>query len=162
MKVKILGCVLVLLLVVRSIQAESIHFTFANHQITGTSTKYLEFDVLVNAGNDGTYLGDSQIYVNYDATKFGEMTKSKLMIPSDFKCEINWYGPTIDSGDLSENGCNDNYYMDNPSDSASIEREFIQPGDNGGLTKEEYENCLEGRGDSDCIEGYTLSVKVWK
>ena len=49
----------------------SITFTFANGQITGTSPKYYEFDVMAQAGEDGTYLGDTQVYINYNTQGFG-------------------------------------------------------------------------------------------
>jgi hypothetical protein len=51
---------------------ESITFTFANRDITGTTPKYLEFDVMAQAGTAGTTrLGDTQIYINYDEVGFG-------------------------------------------------------------------------------------------
>ncbi|HDL18142.1 MAG TPA: T9SS type A sorting domain-containing protein [Bacteroidetes bacterium] len=58
--------------VVSGVQAESIHFSFANFQITGSAAKYVEFDVMAYAGNLGTRLGDSQVYFNYDIGKFGQ------------------------------------------------------------------------------------------
>jgi len=51
--------------------ATSITFTFANGQVTGTSPKYYEFDVMVQAGATGTKLGDAQAYINYNTSAFG-------------------------------------------------------------------------------------------
>ena len=50
---------------------QSITFTFANRTITGTSPKFLEFDVLVAGGTGGTKLGDTQVYINYNTSGFG-------------------------------------------------------------------------------------------
>jgi len=51
---------------------ESITFTFANRAITGTTPKYLEFDVMGQAGTAGTTrLGDTQVYINYSTAGFG-------------------------------------------------------------------------------------------
>jgi len=51
--------------------ATGITFTFANQQITGTSPKYLEFDVMAAADAAGTKLGDTQVYINYNTAGFG-------------------------------------------------------------------------------------------
>jgi hypothetical protein len=50
---------------------ESITFTFANRTITGTSPKFLEFDVMVAGGTGGTRIGDTQVYINYNTLGFG-------------------------------------------------------------------------------------------
>jgi hypothetical protein len=49
----------------------SITFTFANKQITGSSTQFYEFDVMAQAGDSGTILGDNQVYLNYNNVAFG-------------------------------------------------------------------------------------------
>lgn len=65
----LLCCMLVFAL---SAQAQNVTFTFENGTITGTSTKSYEFDVMVQASQTGTRLGDSQVYVNYNSGAFGE------------------------------------------------------------------------------------------
>jgi hypothetical protein len=62
---------------------ESITFTFANRAITGTTPKYLEFDVRAQAGSTGTTrLGDTQVYINYSTAGFGSsiVTNSKVTV----------------------------------------------------------------------------------
>ena len=58
----------------------SITFTFANKQITGTSPKYYEFDVMAAAGTAGTKIGDSMVYINYNTAGFGSSVKDNNKI----------------------------------------------------------------------------------
>lgn len=57
---------------VSSAFAESLTFTFANSQISGTSQKYYEFDIMAKASASGTKFGDLMVYINYNTTGFGE------------------------------------------------------------------------------------------
>jgi len=69
--------------------AAGITFTFANNTVTtdGT-TKYFEFDVMAQASETGTRIGDNQVYINYNTLGFGssiaandkvEVTKGTLL-----------------------------------------------------------------------------------
>ena len=51
---------------------ESITFTFANSQNSGTTQKYYEFDVMAQAAASGTKFGDLMVYINYNTAGFGE------------------------------------------------------------------------------------------
>ncbi len=48
-----------------------ITFTFANGQITGTTPKYYEFDVMAQANKSDTKIGDCLVYINYNTAGFG-------------------------------------------------------------------------------------------
>jgi len=50
---------------------ESITFTFANGQITGSGPYYYEFDVMAAASASGTKIGDCLVYINYNSVGFG-------------------------------------------------------------------------------------------
>jgi len=56
--------------------AQGITFTFANGEITGTSPKFYEFDVMVQADEAGSYIGDLQVYINYNTLGFEESVNS--------------------------------------------------------------------------------------
>ena len=60
---------------------ESITFTFTNRTITGSSPKFLEFDVMVAGGTGGTKFGDTQVYINY-SSGFGNniQTNGKITV----------------------------------------------------------------------------------
>lgn len=51
--------------------ATDITFTFANDTITGEAVTYFEFDVMAQAGEAGTRVGDTQIYIDYNTDGFG-------------------------------------------------------------------------------------------
>lgn len=77
------------------VEAESITFTFANGQITNDGTyKYYEFDVMASSDQTGTQLGDSQVYINYSTSAFGNnivtaggvaVTKAELLMGQYFQ-----------------------------------------------------------------------------
>jgi hypothetical protein len=52
--------------------ATGITFTFGNIRVTGSAPKVIEFDVLAQASENGTFLGDTQVYINYNTLGFGE------------------------------------------------------------------------------------------
>ncbi|MFC1569885.1 T9SS type A sorting domain-containing protein [bacterium] len=54
----------------------SITFTFANSQITGSSPKYFEFDVMVHADESGTAYNLGMAYINYNTDAFGPSVKT--------------------------------------------------------------------------------------
>ncbi|MFC1568946.1 FlgD immunoglobulin-like domain containing protein [bacterium] len=62
---------LILLLISVNVFSQNITFTFSNSQITGTSPKYFEFDIMVAASSAGTKIGAALAYVNYNTTAFG-------------------------------------------------------------------------------------------
>lgn len=70
-KLLLSSCLVLMLLLSGTVFGESITFTFANGQITGSGPFYYEFDVMVQAGSAGTKIGDSQAYINYNTTAFG-------------------------------------------------------------------------------------------
>lgn len=76
------GMALALLLGALPLQAQEVTFTFANGQITGTSPKFYEFDVMIQASTSGTRLGDTQVYINYNTSAFGTSvaTNSKVTV----------------------------------------------------------------------------------
>lgn len=51
--------------------ATGITFTFANGVVTGTSPSYYEFDVMAQAVDAGTEIGDNMVYINYNTAGFG-------------------------------------------------------------------------------------------
>ena len=59
-----------------------ITFSFANAEITGTSPKFYEFDVMAQAGAAGTSIGDNLVYINYNTLGFGSniFTNSKITV----------------------------------------------------------------------------------
>ncbi|MBN1543333.1 T9SS type A sorting domain-containing protein [candidate division KSB1 bacterium] len=68
--------------------ASGITFTFGNVRVTGAAPQILEFDVLAQASENGTYIGDTQVYINYNTSGFGtsiatnnkvEVTKGSLI-----------------------------------------------------------------------------------
>ncbi len=69
--------------------AAGITFTFANSTVTTDGTaKYFEFDVMAQATETGTRIGDNQVYINYNTLGFGssvaanekvEVTKGTLL-----------------------------------------------------------------------------------
>ena len=63
---------IVFFLFVTSVFGEGITFTFANGQVTGSLPKYYEFDVMVAADGEGTRIGDTMVYINYNSAGFGE------------------------------------------------------------------------------------------
>ena len=65
-----------LLLCSSLIAQTSITFTFANPQLTGTSPRFFEFDVMAAAGAGGTFLGDNLVYLNYNTLAFGTSISS--------------------------------------------------------------------------------------
>jgi len=60
-----------MLLLTGSAFGDSITFTFANGQVTGSGPFFYEFDVMVAGGTGGTYFGDMMAYINYNTTAFG-------------------------------------------------------------------------------------------
>jgi hypothetical protein len=60
--------------------ATDITFTFANDTITGEAVTYFEFDVMAQAGETGTRVGDTQIYINYNSAGFGSSIVSSNKI----------------------------------------------------------------------------------
>ena len=91
------------LLIASNSFATGITFTFDNTQITGTSPKYLEFDIMVFADASGTKVGDLMAYVNYNSAGFGTnvhgngkvlVTKGSLISSSDYRIRVNDNGPS--------------------------------------------------------------------
>ena len=83
--------------------ATGITFTFANAQITGTSPKYLEFDIMVAADATGTKLGDTQVYFDYNTNGFGTnvngnskitVTKGSLINNAYYSIMVNDNNPS--------------------------------------------------------------------
>lgn len=76
------GMALALLIGALPLQAQEATFTFANGQITGTSPKFYEFDVMIQASTAGTRLGDTQVYINYNTSAFGTsvVANSKITV----------------------------------------------------------------------------------
>lgn len=62
--------------------ATDITFTFANDTITGEAVTYFEFDVMAQAGETGTRVGDTQIYIDYNSAGFGSsiVSSSKITV----------------------------------------------------------------------------------
>ena len=55
-----------------------ITFEFENGEvITENSEEYYAFDIIAYATEDGTKLGDTQTYINYNTTSFGQMVSSE-------------------------------------------------------------------------------------
>ena len=54
-----------------ALAATHLTFTFDNGQVTNNGVKKYEFDVMAQANNDTTHLGDTQVYINYDTAGFG-------------------------------------------------------------------------------------------
>jgi hypothetical protein len=53
------------------IEGVGITFIFANGEITGAGSEYYEFDIMVNADEEGTKIGISVVYINYNTVGFG-------------------------------------------------------------------------------------------
>ncbi|MCD4691358.1 MAG: hypothetical protein K8R79_00465, partial [Calditrichales bacterium] len=62
--------------------AADITFTFANDTITGGAVTYFEFHVMAQAGEAGTRVGDTQIYIDYNSAGFGSsiVSSSKITV----------------------------------------------------------------------------------
>lgn len=70
-KITHLFSVFIALAFIVSVYGAGITFTFENIEITGTSPKYYEFDIMVAADVSGTRIGDCIAYINYDTLGFG-------------------------------------------------------------------------------------------
>ena len=51
--------------------AQSVNLQIANSSVTGTSTKYLEFDVNINSTNSLSYLDNMPVWITYNNSVFG-------------------------------------------------------------------------------------------
>ena len=99
----ILTIVLVTLLPIFA-YAVGITFTFDNTQITGTSPKFFEFDVMVTADASGTKIGDTQVYINYNTQGFGESISTTGMITvtrGTFINNSNYRNPVVNDNALN-------------------------------------------------------------
>ncbi len=100
----------------------------------------------------------NQGYEVYGCSKLEESTKIKkdeLMIPSEVKCRIEVDGVLLNEGEA------DNKCTDDPTsafDVVSIERKFVQK--TSEYTKQEYQNCVEGKSCNETIK--TLNLKIWR
>ena len=103
---------IVLIFCFNMLHAESITFTFANGQITGTSPKYYEFDVMATGNTGSTKLGDCLVYINYNTIGFGSNIVGNTKV-------------TVTKGSLVNTiRYNDPIINDNTSSTLSIQIEF--------------------------------------
>lgn len=109
--------------------ATGITFTFANEEITGTSPKYYEFDVMAQASASGTRIGGSQVYINYNTAAFG----TRIVVNSKI---------TVTKGTLLQGGSAPAFYYtivnnaDNTDSRVAITVDYNYPG------SPEYGNSL--------------------
>ncbi|MFO7889003.1 MAG: hypothetical protein R6V04_01550, partial [bacterium] len=78
-------------------QDTTITYTFRNGQVTGTTTKYYEFDIMVQCDISGTRLGDTQVYFNYNSLGFGQNIhgNSKLTVSKGSVITGTYYASPI-------------------------------------------------------------------
>ncbi len=112
---------LFILLLSKGLLATGIEFTFANGLVSGSETKYYEFDVMAQATNeDSTRLGDNQVYINYNTAGFGEAIANNGKV-------------TVEKGTLLEGGSAPSFYyeiinvVDNTASKIAITTEYNYP-----------------------------------
>ncbi len=108
---------LILLTFSSFVWATGITFTFANSTVTTDGTaKYFEFDVMAQASETGTKIGDNQVYIDYNTAGFGSSIADNNKI-------------TVEKGTLLQNDGPPYYNIINTADNTpsrvAIAVEFI-------------------------------------
>ena len=95
--------VLVFLVITSALNAAGITYTFANGQITGTSPKYYEFDIMVQGSVSGTKIGTCQAYFNYNSAGFGASIKTagKVTVTKGSLINFAWYTIAVNDNSAS-------------------------------------------------------------
>jgi len=71
----ILFSLILVLFITNNIISQTIHFEFANEQITGTSPQYYEFDIMASSDSPAQFKV-AQVYLSYNALGFGTYIKN--------------------------------------------------------------------------------------
>jgi hypothetical protein len=115
---KLILLVVVIFIYVAQLVGADIEFTFANTTLSGST---FEVDVMVQATANGTKLGDTQVYINYDTNAFGTNIVGSGKVTVSKGTMLHGGSPPFD------------YYTivnvaDNSSSRFAITSEYNQPG----------------------------------
>ncbi len=96
-------------------------------------------------------------------TTFTAMSKSDMMIPADFSCNLSW--KDLDNGTIQSQTTGAEPRCTNPvppdRSMVSVDRNFLAQ-QQISLTKKDYENCIYGLCSTLIYHKNVLTLKVWK